>query len=91
MKLQRQADVIIKNKLGLHARAAALFVKTANRYASEVRLQKEKLKVNGKSILGVLTLAAGRESKIRILCEGPDADDALEALKNLVDGKFHEE
>jgi phosphocarrier protein HPr len=86
-----QEDVKIKNKLGLHARAAALFVKTANRFASQVTVQKEKLRVNGKSILGVLTLAAAFGSDIRIICEGPDSEEALEALKNLVDLKFQEE
>lgn len=86
-----QEDVKIKNKLGLHARAAALFVKTANRFASQVSVQKEKLKVNGKSILGVLTLAAACGTKIRITCEGPDAQEALDALKTLVDLKFQEE
>jgi phosphocarrier protein len=86
-----QQDVKIQNKLGLHARAAALFVKTANRFASQVTVQKEKLRVNGKSILGVLTLAAACQSKIRIICEGPDSQEALEALKTLVDLKFQEE
>lgn len=86
-----QQDVKIKNKLGLHARAAALFVKTANRFASQVTVQKEKLRVNGKSILGVLTLAAACESKIRIICEGPDSQEALDALKTLVEQKFQEE
>jgi phosphocarrier protein len=86
-----QQDVKIKNRLGLHARAAALFVKTSNRFASQVTVQKEKLRVNGKSILGVLTLAAACGSKIRIVCEGPDSAEALEALKTLVDLKFQEE
>jgi phosphocarrier protein len=86
-----QEEVKIINKLGLHARAAALFVKTANRFASQVSVQKEKLRVNGKSILGVLTLAAAHGSKIRIICEGPDAQEALDALKQLVDLKFQEE
>ena len=86
-----QEDVKIQNKLGLHARAAALFVKTANRFASQVTVQKEKLQVNGKSILGVLTLAAALGSKIRIICEGPDSEEALDALKNLVEQKFQEE
>jgi phosphocarrier protein len=86
-----QEDVKIQNKLGLHARAAALFVKTANRFASQVTVEKEKLQVNGKSILGVLTLAAAFGTKIRITCEGPDAQEALDALKTLVDLKFQEE
>jgi len=86
-----EKEIQIKNKLGLHARAAALFVKTANRFASEIKVQKEKLQVNGKSILGVLTLAAGLDSKIRIICDGPDSQEALEALNTLVDNRFQEE
>lgn len=81
----------IKNKLGLHARAAAQFVKTANRFAAEVQVRKERLKVNGKSILGVLTLAATCNSTIAIECDGPDANEALQALEELVENKFNEE
>ena len=86
-----EEEVKIQNKLGLHARAAAQFVKTANRYSSEVTVRKEQLKVNGKSILGVLTLAAACNSTIQIICEGADASEALLALKGLVEDKFQEE
>lgn len=84
-------EIKIKNKLGLHARAAAQFVKTANRFSSQITVEKEKLKVNGKSILGVLTLAAACDSLIRVICEGPDAEEALAALEELVLNKFQEE
>lgn len=86
-----ERDLKIKNKLGLHARAAAQFVKTANRFSCEVSISKETLKVNGKSILGVLTLAAAQNSIIRVHCEGADADEALAALEALIESKFQEE
>jgi len=83
--------ITIKNRLGLHARAAAQFVKTANRFSSEVLVVKDKLKVNGKSILGVLTLAAACESNIKVICDGSDAPEALKAIEELVKEKFQEE
>lgn len=86
-----EKDLKIKNKLGLHARAAAQFVKTANRFSSEVTVAKDRLTVNGKSILGVLTLAAACNSRIKITCRGADADEALAALEKLVQTKFEEE
>jgi phosphocarrier protein len=86
-----EKDLQIKNKLGLHARAAAQFVKIANRFSSEVMVEKGRLKVNGKSILGVLTLAAACGSTIRIRCDGPDADETLHALETLIEAKFAEE
>jgi len=86
-----EKKLIIKNKLGLHARAAAQFVKTANHFSSEVSISKERLTVNGKSILGVLTLAAAQNCTIQVQCEGPDAEDALAALEALVEAKFQEE
>lgn len=84
-------EIKIKNKLGLHARAAAQFVKTANRFSSEITVEKDKLKVNGKSILGVLTLAAACGTIIRVICKGSDAQDALAAIESLVANKFQEE
>jgi len=89
--MECEKNLKIKNKLGLHARAAAQFVKTANRFSSEVTVSKERLNVNGKSILGVLTLAAACNSEIKISCKGADALEALQALENLVQSKFEEE
>ncbi len=86
-----ETQIRIKNKLGLHARAAAQFVKTANRYACEVKIAKNNHEVNGKSILGVLTLAAALGSVLRITCEGNDSEEALKALVNLIEEKFYEE
>lgn len=89
--MEFQKELIIKNKLGLHARAAAQLVKTANRFASEVKISKDRITANGKSIMGVLTLAAGMGTTVRVQCLGPDAGDALQAIEKLIEDKFHEE
>jgi phosphocarrier protein len=81
----------IKNKLGLHARAAALLVKTANRFVSNVSLEKDGLEVNGKSIMGILMLAATRGTRITLKAEGKDAEQAIETLGKLIENKFGEE
>ena len=81
----------IQNRLGLHARAAALLVKTANRFASEVTLEKDGLEVNGKSIMGILMLAVSKGSKITLRVEGKDSAQAILALSKLFEDKFGEE
>ena len=80
----------IKNKLGLHARAAALLVQTINRFSAEVKISKDGQVVDGRSIMGVLTLAATRGSHIRVEAKGEDAEEAVRAVEKLVDKKFHE-
>ncbi len=85
-----EKDLLIKNKLGLHARAAAQLVKTANRFSSEVKVEKDRNSVNGKSIMGVLTLAATCGSTVKVKCEGSDAVEALAAIEQLIDAKFNE-
>jgi Phosphotransferase System HPr (HPr) Family len=89
--IECQKEMTIKNRLGLHARAAAQLVKTANRFTSEVKISKDRVTANGKSIMGVLTLAAAMGSTIRIQCQGPDATEAMSALEKLIDAKFHED
>jgi len=84
----RESELLIKNQLGLHARACALFVKTAARFQSNVVVSRDDLEVNGKSIMGVMMLAAEEGSTIRVRVEGSDEDDALSALAALVNGKF---
>ena len=82
----------IKNKLGLHARPAALFVKTCNKYKSQIRVFKDNQEVDGKSIMGLLTLGAGCGSVIKIVADGDDEDKLLSELYDLVEiDKFGEE
>jgi len=81
----------IKNRLGLHARAAALLVKTANRFVSDILIEKDGLEVNGKSIMGILMLAAAKGTRIMLKVEGKDATEALLSLGRLIENKFGEE
>jgi len=81
-------QLVIRNQLGLHARACALFVKTAARFQSHVLVSRDDLEVNGKSIMGVMMLAAEEGSIIKVRAEGEDEGPAVTALKELVDGKF---
>lgn len=85
-----ERSIEIKNKLGLHARAAAKFVHTASRFKSEVKVRKGEEEVDGKSILGILLLAAGRGSTILVKADGTDERDALDAIEKLIDAKFDE-
>ena len=85
-----ERTVKIVNKLGLHARPAAEIVKTAAKFKSDITIIRDELEVNGKSIMGVMMLAAEFGSSILIRAEGPDADAALDALEALVAAKFGE-
>ena len=87
-KIEKQFTVT--NKLGLHARPAALFVQTANRFEADIEIQKEDLKADGKSIMGIMTLAAEMGSQIFIRAAGKDAEQALEALGKLIESNFGE-
>ncbi|MCL2102464.1 MAG: HPr family phosphocarrier protein [Syntrophorhabdaceae bacterium] len=91
MEIDREREFDIKNLLGLHARAAAQLVHLANGYSSEIKLAREGMQVNGKSIMGVLMLAAPKGSRIRVMATGVDADAALDAIGALIDCKFGEE
>src|SRR5215216_2658652 len=82
---------LVSNKLGIHARPAALFVKTANRFDCEIFVEKDGEKVNGKSIMGLMMLAAGPGSKITVTTEGTDGRAALDELDALLKRKFDEE
>jgi len=84
-------DFLIINKLGLHARASALFVKTASRFAAEVRLEKEGIEVNGKSIMGIMMLAASKGTTVSLSVEGADEAEALQAIGDLIINGFGEE
>jgi phosphocarrier protein HPr len=86
-----EKEITIVNRLGLHARPAAMFVRIASKYRCEVWVAKEGEEINGKSIMGLMMLAAGQGSKLKIRCEGPDAKDALCELEQLINSKFNED
>ena len=83
-------ELTISNKLGIHARPAAQFVKTASKFKADIRVEKDGEEVNGKSIMGLMMLAAGHGSVINIIVEGSDAQDAMKALEDLVNRNFEE-
>lgn len=88
MKCQQ---VVILNKLGLHARASAKFVSMASEFASEVFLKRNDMKINGKSIMGIMMLAAGKGSDLELCVDGPDEKKAIEALVTLINERFGED
>lgn len=83
-------DIVISNKLGLHARAAAKLTQLASRFESEIFISRADQRVNAKSIMGVMMLAAGKGVTVVVDADGADAAAALEAIKNLFDNKFDE-
>jgi phosphocarrier protein len=85
-----ERTVTIANKNGLHARPAAEIVKVASKYASDITVIRDDLEVNGKSIMGVMMLAAEYGSTLTLRADGPDAEQALDALSNLISNKFGE-
>src|SRR5580704_11499257 len=84
-------DFTVANKLGIHARPAAMFVKTANRFSCDIFVEKDGEKVNGKSIMGLMMLAAGPGSRLTVHAEGNDASQALAEIETLIKRKFDEE
>ena len=86
-----EKEVTIVNRLGMHARPAAMFVRIASRYRCEVWVAKEGEQINGKSIMGLMMLAAGQGSKLTIRCEGADADRAMQELEQLIATRFNED
>jgi len=84
-------ELVVSNKLGIHARPAAMFVKIANRFACDIFVEKDGEQVNGKSIMGLMMLAAGPGSKLTIEAKGTDASDAVSELEMLMKNKFNEE
>jgi phosphocarrier protein len=85
-----QIDLVVSNKLGLHARAAAKLTKLSSQFTSEIFIAKEARRVNAKSIMGVMMLAAGKGTTVQIQADGGDAQEALDAIKELFDDKFGE-
>ena len=85
-----EREIAIQNRLGLHARAAVLLVQTANRFEAEVAISKDGQNVNGRSIMGIMMLAAEQGSRIDVTASGPQAAEAVDALRNLFDARFNE-
>lgn len=85
-----EKSIIIKNKQGLHARPAALFVQIANKFNCEITVSKGKQKVNGKSIMGIMMLEAGSGSKVMIAANGDDAEQAVKELEGLLLGDIED-
>lgn len=81
----------VANKLGIHARPAAQFVKTASRFSAEIHVEKDGERVNGKSIMGLMMLAAGHGSKLTVIAEGGDAPQAVDEIESLLRAKFGED
>lgn len=84
-------ELVVSNKLGVHARPAAMFVKTANRFECDIYVEKDGEKVNGKSIMGLMMLAAGPGSRLQVSASGDDAAQALTAIEALLKRKFDED
>lgn len=86
-----EKEIIIKNRAGIHARPAALIVQTANEYDSQIFFEKEDNRVNGKSIMGIITLGAGYNTTLKVLADGEDETEAVDAIAKLFANKFEED
>ena len=84
-------EVVIANKLGMHARPAAMFVRVANRFSAEIWVEKDGEEINGKSIMGLMLLAAGCGSRLKVTAMGTDAAQALKEIEEIIARKFDEE
>lgn len=87
---QQTIDLIVKNRMGVHARPAAMIVRIANRYPADLYVEKDDEQVNGKSIMGLMMLAAGQGSKLRFTASGEGSSEVLRELENLFERKFEE-
>lgn len=88
--MEKSIELIVQNKTGIHARPAAMMVRIANKYPAEVFVEKDDEQVNGKSIMGLMMLAAGKGSRLRIAADGEGADELLEEMKALFARNFDE-
>ena len=86
----KKVKVILNNETGLHARPASMFIKEASKYSSEIKVIKDEKEYNGKSIMGVLSMGAGKGSKLTIAAEGVDENEAVKGLEKLIDSNFGE-
>ncbi len=87
----KQETVTIKNRAGIHARPAALIVRTANEFDSEIFLELDDMKINAKSIMGIITLGANYKSVLQVIAEGEDEEQAVSAIVNLFETRFEED
>jgi len=87
---QLTKELVVQNKMGIHARPAAMIVRITNRYKSDVFVEKDSEQVNGKSIMGLMMLAAAKGSRVKFLANGPDAAQILDELEDLFTRKFDE-
>ncbi len=85
-----EKTLTVQNQLGIHARPAAMIVRVTNRFSSEIFFEKDDEQVNGKSIMGLMMLAAGKDSQIKAIASGADAEEVLKELEELFAGKFDE-
>jgi len=90
-EMKATRELTVQNKLGIHARPAAMFVKTANQFDCDIFVEKDGERVNGKSIMGLMMLAAGHGSKLTVQADGSDANRALQELESLLQRKFDED
>src|SRR5437588_11759901 len=86
-----EKEITIVNRLGMHARPAAMFVRIASRFRCDVWVEKDGEQINGKSIMGLMMLAAGQGSKLKLCCDGADAEHAMNELEQLIADKFSED
>lgn len=86
-----EKTVTVRNRAGIHARPAALIVKTANRFSSSLYIEKESMRINGKSIMGIITLGASYKTELKIITEGSDEAEAAEAIEQLFLNRFETE
>ena len=86
-----ERTLTIRNRAGMHARPAALLVKTASSFKSQIYIEKDSERVNGKSIMGVITLGATYDTPLKVIAEGPDEREALDAIEKLFESRFEEE
>jgi phosphocarrier protein len=84
-------EFTVKNKLGIHARPAAMFVKTANKFRADIHVEKDGQEINGKSIMGLMMLAAGQGSVLKITADGEDSSKAIKEIELLIERKFDED
>ncbi|TFG62068.1 MAG: HPr family phosphocarrier protein [Spirochaetales bacterium] len=86
-----EKELTIKNRAGIHARPAALIVQIANKFNSQIYFEKDSERINGKSIMGIITLGAGYNTKLKVIAEGTDEEEAVNTIAKLFENRFEEE